>query len=222
MASSVNPRPYRSTLRTDQARETRRRIREAADGLFLDRGYTDVSMDDIAKAAGVSRQTVFTTFGSKAKLLKEVIDVRLVGDEEPLSVGERPAAQKILAATDPVDAIRRQAKLAVEIVERVAPMWPALTAAAAGDDEMAELLRVYSEGQHEGMGTIVDVVAGLGALRKGRTRAKAKDAVWLLSSPSVAYAAFEFGWTMSDLERFYVDGLIGILLDPGAPDRRGA
>ena len=56
-------RAYRSTLRADQARETRRRIREAADSLFLDHGYVATSMDDIAKSAGVSRQTVFSAFG---------------------------------------------------------------------------------------------------------------------------------------------------------------
>jgi AcrR family transcriptional regulator len=220
MAESVNPRPYRSSLRSDQARQTRRRIRDAADALFLERGYTDVSMDEIAKAAGVARQTVFTTFGSKAKLLKEVIDVRLVGDDEPLAVGDRAAAKRILASTDPVDAIRRQAKLAVEIAERAVPMWPALSAAAAVDDEMADILHAYEAGQYEGMGTIVDVVAGLGALRKGRTRAKAKDAVWLVSRPAAAFDAFGRGWSLADLERWYVDCLLAILLEPEG--RRGA
>src|SRR5918911_3683012 len=114
MADAVKSRPYRSALRADQARETRRRIRTAADALFLARGYTDVSMDEIARAAGVARQTVFSTYGSKAKLLKEVIDVRLAGDDEPVSIIERPAAQRMLASTDPVGAIRRQAKLIVE------------------------------------------------------------------------------------------------------------
>src|SRR5919202_3549705 len=176
MADAVKPRPYRSTLRTDQARETGRRIRAAADALFSARGHTDVSMDEIAKAAGVARQTVFSTYGSKAKLLKEVIDVRLAGDNDPVSIVERPAAQRMLASTDPVDAIRRQAKLIVETTGRVAPLWPAIVAAAAVDAEMADLVRFYDEGRHEGIGVIVDVVASLGALRKGRSKAKAKDA----------------------------------------------
>ena len=63
-------------------------------------------MDEIAEAAGVARQTVFSAYGSKARLLKEVVDVRLAGDDEPLSIAERPAAQRMLASTDPVDAIR--------------------------------------------------------------------------------------------------------------------
>src|SRR5262249_46368576 len=134
MPESVKPpRTYRSTLRADQARETRRRIRAAADALFLERGYGGVSIDDIARAAGVARRAVSTAFGSKAKLLKEALDARLVGDDEPVGMEARPEVQRILAATDPVDAIRRQAELIVEVAVRVAPLFPAAQAAAADD-----------------------------------------------------------------------------------------
>ena len=214
MGDRVKPRPYRSTLRADQARQTRSRIRDAADALFLERGYTDVSMDDIARAAGVARQTVFTTFGSKAKLLKEVLDVRLVGDDEPLSMAERPAARRIMASTDPTEAVRRQARIIVEVAARVAPLWPAMNAAASVDPETAELLRFYEEGRHEGIGVIVDVVAGLGGLRKGRSKAKAKDAVWLLTSPATFHAALSLGWTPAELERWYADCLVALLVEP--------
>jgi AcrR family transcriptional regulator len=217
MPEPVKPRPYRSTLRADQAKETRRRIRAAADALFLERGYVAVSVDDIARAAGVARQTVFTTFGSKAKLLKEVLDVRLVGDDEPVAMDERPEGRAITEATDPVVAIRRQAKLIVEVALRVAPLWPAAVAAAAEDPEMAEIMRAYDGGRHEGIGTVVDVVARLGALRRDRSRAKAKDAVWLLTSPSVAFDAGRLGWSPTDLERFYVDCLTSSLLGPARP-----
>jgi AcrR family transcriptional regulator len=213
MADEVKPRRYRSTLRAEQARETRRRIRAAAEVLFLDRGYTDVSMDDIAAAAGVARQTVFTTFGSKAKLLKEIFDVRLAGDDEPLSIAERPAAQRMLASTDPVDAVRRQAKIFVETALRVVPLWPAIAAAAAVDREIADLVRVYDQGRHEGVGTVVDVVARLGALRRGRSRAKAKDAVSLLTSPGVVHGALTLGWSAAELERFYTECLLALLVD---------
>ena len=213
MADAVK-RSYKSTLRADQARETRRRIRAAADVLFLERGYTEVSMDDIAAAAGVSRQTVFTTFGSKAKLLKEVVDVRIVGDDEPLAVEDRPDARRMLASTDPVAAIRLQSKIIVDTVSRVAPMWPAMTAAAGVDTEIADLMRFYRDGMHDGIGTVVDVVAGLGALRKGRSRAKAKDAVSFITSPGIVFDAFERGWTASELERWYTESLVALLVEP--------
>jgi AcrR family transcriptional regulator len=209
-------RPYRSPLRSDQARETRRRVRDAADRLFLEHGYAATSMDDVARRAGVSRQTVFSAFGSKAGLLKEVLDVRLAGDDEPLSIEERPDAQRMFASTDPVEAVRLQAKIVVDVMLRIAPVWPALTGGASTDPELAELFRFYDEGRLDGIGRIVDVVAGLGALRKGRSKQKAKEAVWLLSGPGPMVAALDRGWSRGDIERWFADCLVALLLEPDA------
>jgi AcrR family transcriptional regulator len=212
MADAVKPRAYRSTLRAEQAQDTRRRIRGAADALFLERGYTDVSMDEIARAAGVARQTVFSAYGSKGNVLKEVIDVRLAGDDAPVALAERPAAQRMLTSPDPQDAVRRGARLIVEVALRVAPVWPAVSQAAATDPEIAELLRTYDEARHAGIGEIVDVVANLGALRRGRTRARAKDAVFLLTDPSTIHHAERLGWSATEIERWYSECLSALLL----------
>jgi AcrR family transcriptional regulator len=213
MADDVKTRRYRSTLRAEQAQDTRRRIRAAADTLFLEQGYRDVSMDDIARAAGVARQTVFSAFGSKAGVLKDVLDVRLAGDDAPLSIAERPAARRMLASTDASDAIRRQAKIIVDTGSRVAPLWPAVQEAAGSDAEIAELLRGYDAGRHEGIGRIVDLVAKLGSLRRGRTRAKARDAVFLLTDPAIIHHAGQLGWSPAEIERWYTDCLSALLLE---------
>jgi AcrR family transcriptional regulator len=213
MSENVKPRSYRSPLREQQARETRRRIRDAADELFRERGYAATSMDDIAERAGVARQTVFSAFGSKAAVLKEAIDVRLVGDDEPVAIAERPEAQRILAATDPRDAIRRQAKLYVETSRRTLPLWPALQGGAAADAELAELVRFYETGILEGPTVLVDVIADLGALRRGRSRSKAKEAMYLVIQPSTIHAALALGWSPKEVERWLVECLEALLLD---------
>lgn len=221
MEEAVKPRRYSSSLRAEQARDTRRRIRAAADTLFLERGYTDVSMDEIARRAGVARQTVFSAYGSKAKLLKEVLDVRLAGDDEPVAVAERPAVQRVLTATDPMDAIRGLARVVVDVNSRVAPLWLAVTEAVAFDPEIAALSRSYDDVRHADIGRIVDVVANLGALRRGRTRAKVKDAVFLLTDPNTTYKAVKLGWSPTELERWYTDCLAALLLAEGpVPSRR--
>lgn len=64
------------------ATETRRRagrlassgpIREAAAALFLEKGYQSTSMDDIAAAAQVSKQTIYTHFASKQELFEDLV-----------------------------------------------------------------------------------------------------------------------------------------------------
>src|SRR5215467_10585869 len=52
----------------ERADRKRRQIRRAAVGEFLRKGYASTSMDDVAAAARVSKQTVYKHFGSKEKL----------------------------------------------------------------------------------------------------------------------------------------------------------
>lgn len=65
--------------RPDPAKEAA--ILEAASALFIERGYS-VSIDDIAAAAGVSKQTVYARFASKEELFEAAVRSgadRLVG-----------------------------------------------------------------------------------------------------------------------------------------------
>jgi AcrR family transcriptional regulator len=49
------------------------KIMQAAKDLFIAEGYGAVSMDQVAKAAGVSKATVYSHFGSKEKLFAAII-----------------------------------------------------------------------------------------------------------------------------------------------------
>ncbi|MDA9406164.1 TetR/AcrR family transcriptional regulator [Bradyrhizobium sp. CCBAU 45384] len=48
-------------------------ILDAARTLFLQRGFDGVNLDQVAKAAGTSRQTVYNQFGSKDAVFREVV-----------------------------------------------------------------------------------------------------------------------------------------------------
>ncbi|MEU3792420.1 TetR/AcrR family transcriptional regulator [Streptomyces fructofermentans] len=48
-------------------------ILEAATSVFLDKGYSGTSMDDIAKLAAVSKQTVYKHFSDKEKLFADIV-----------------------------------------------------------------------------------------------------------------------------------------------------
>ena len=56
-------------LRATHAQRTRAAIRAAALTLTRERGYSAMTVDDVAVLAGVSRRTVFNHFSSKADLL---------------------------------------------------------------------------------------------------------------------------------------------------------
>lgn len=63
----------------ERASRKRLQIRQAAVAAFLRTGYVGTSMDDIAAAARVSKQTVYKHFGSKEELFVAILEAT-VGD----------------------------------------------------------------------------------------------------------------------------------------------
>lgn len=69
------PRPYSSTSRDAAAAATRQRVVEAAAKLLREvESSAQFTMDSAAKAAGVTRLTVYKQFGSRRGLLEAVFD----------------------------------------------------------------------------------------------------------------------------------------------------
>jgi len=54
--------------------QTRARIREIANGMFIERGFDNVTVAEIAREAGVSTVTVFNHFPSKEDLFLDRVD----------------------------------------------------------------------------------------------------------------------------------------------------
>ncbi|WP_394172493.1 TetR/AcrR family transcriptional regulator [Thalassotalea litorea] len=59
-----------------KSEEKRQQIYDAATQLFCDNGFAATSMDVVAKNAGVSKQTVYSHFGSKDELFVATITAR--------------------------------------------------------------------------------------------------------------------------------------------------
>jgi TetR/AcrR family transcriptional regulator, regulator of autoinduction and epiphytic fitness len=56
-----------------QRKGSREAIVEAAERLFLERGFGSVSMDELAEAAGVARRTLYNQFASKEEIFREML-----------------------------------------------------------------------------------------------------------------------------------------------------
>src|ERR1700694_2848655 len=70
-------RLYVSSVRAAAANEKRNRVLRAAADLLRERSSTiSFSLDAVAKAAGVTRLTVYNQFGSRRGLLEAVFDQR--------------------------------------------------------------------------------------------------------------------------------------------------
>lgn len=66
-------------LRQTQKEATRNRVLDAARELFDTQGYQGTTIREIARHAGVSVGSVFTSFASKGEVLSQVMEARLEG-----------------------------------------------------------------------------------------------------------------------------------------------
>jgi AcrR family transcriptional regulator len=176
----------KTTKRAEQARATRRRIMGCARQLFLAHGYAATTLDQIAAAAGVAVQTVYFHFGNKRTVLKEVMDVASVGDDEPVPLLDRPWLQEVRDEPDPRRALDIWLETSRAIFGRVAPLLSVVRDAAGADPEMAEQWQVNEKQRYIAHRSLAEQLAAKGdVLRPGLTVDEAADVIFTLLSPEV-------------------------------------
>lgn len=129
----------RPNKRAEKARETRRRILAAAGELFVEQGYGTTNLQEIADRAGVAVQTIYFVFGNKRTLLKELVDVSIAGDDEPVATVERAWFVEAMEAETAQEHLRAHVAGTREVLGRVAEIVEVLAAAAAMDPEVAAM-----------------------------------------------------------------------------------
>jgi AcrR family transcriptional regulator len=172
-------------LRERKKRETREAISRVATALFFKRGFDDVTVDDVARAAGVSKMTVFNYFARKEDLLfdREAEGIELLrsvlasrGQKSALAV-LRDEARRLVAA----DYVFTKFDPDVLGFWKVVEASPALRARLREvADEACEALAAHFEGPSADLVASLVVAgwraayrAGLAAARRGKRPQKA-------------------------------------------------
>lgn len=207
-------RSYHSPSRQARARQTERRIIDAATELLTTRGWSGTTMADVARAAGVSPAMLYKVFPGKSALIKRAYDIAMVGDQEDAPFRARP---EFLAVTAERDARRKCAGytgLIRHAVERVLPIYRQLHAAvAAGETELRDVADTADAERLFGATGIVDDIGSLVPLPEGSDRGRVIDRVWVLMAPDYwALLVVRRGWTWDDTERHVAEQLATLLL----------
>jgi AcrR family transcriptional regulator len=211
--SITGRRGYVSAARTQQARQTRRRVIDTATRLFVAQGYASTTMRAIAAEAGVSIPTVELIFGTKAQLLHVVLDVAIAGDDEPIPVLSRAWAQDAQSTDDVVEFLSAVAEVLQEAQVRSAGVMLAAYEAAASDPDIYVLVTDRELQRERTAGWIVDGVLGRASLRAGLDRAAAVDTVWMLMDP-VVFSRFtrRRGWSADRYGAWFADSVAELLV----------
>ncbi|RKN50881.1 TetR/AcrR family transcriptional regulator [Micromonospora endolithica] len=212
-------RPYRSRVREESARRTRQAVVRAATELFVAHGYGTTSLADVAAAAGVARPTVFATFGSKAALLRQVLDETLAGDDEPVPVAQRPWFRPVWDARSPEGVLDGYAGVCTLIGGRAARVFEIVRRAADETTELAEIWETLLRNRRAGARMVVERLGTLDtALRQGSDVERAVDELWFYNDPA-HYGALVLrcGWTEESFRRWLAERMCDVLL----PGQRG-
>ncbi len=111
---------------------------DAATALFLEKGYVDTTLADVAAAADVGARTVYVRFGTKVDLFKRVIDVAIAGDTDDVAVIDRDWMQDSMTLPTLDKRMAAMARGARSIMERTGALFGVAQQAAAVEPVIAE------------------------------------------------------------------------------------
>jgi AcrR family transcriptional regulator len=206
-------RRYRSPRRQQQARRTRARIIAAAAGRFLARGYAATTMRAVAADAGVALPTVELAFGTKARLLKAVIDTAIAGDDEPVPMLAREWAARAESLTGAAEFAAVFAQQLSESARRAAGLTLAALEAARVDEDIAAVAAQLMAQRQVMAAWLVDGLLRRSALREGVESAAAVDTVWALMDPAVfCRLTADRRWSPDRYRRWFADAVVRLLL----------
>ena len=212
-------RPYDATRRREKARATRRAVVDAARRLLEERGYAATTVVDVAHAAGVSPESIFKGFGTKAALVKEVFDVAIAGDDEPVAVADRPEARAVQAEPDVREKLRLYAEQAAVRAQRSAKVQLVIRNGASGDPALDELWQRLQAERLTGMTMFARHLVGTGGLSVGVE--EARDVLWTCISIEVYdLLIHQRGWSLESYAEWLARMLVASLVDastPGSP-----
>lgn len=215
MTSDVNPPASGGTLREAQTALTEQRIVAAATELFLADGYVATTLEAVARQARVAARTVYVRFGTKAALLKRVVDVAIVGDTELVAVLGRDWMQQALTAPTLAERLAASAAAGRQIMERTGALFGVAQQAAAVEPLIAAFWQQGRSQLRYGQEVFWTRLAEDGLLPAGT------DLAWLIDTASVISAAETyllvtrmFGWGL-DAYQEWLGLTLSRLVTPG-------
>ena len=189
MLVNMSPRRYEQRLRAQAAEDTRERIVEALLERLRKAPAEPVSVDRVARMAGVSRSTVYVAFGSRAGLLEAAW----------LALMRRSGYDRLIEAVSVEDArehLRGGITAGVEMFAANHEVARALYAMARLDgdgDALGEAVQRMETERTAGMERLVRRLAEQDVLRPGVPPADAVEILRLLTSFDAFQQLFEGG-----------------------------
>lgn len=168
-------RKYEQRLRAEAAEATRRRILDALYERLREGPSRPPSVDEVAKAAGVARSTIYLVFGSRAGLFDALTEDLFAGPGFDL-------LQEALDLPDARDSLRGACEGGTALFVEHRDVFRVLFSSVALDPEAASgAVQRGEERRARGIARLAKRLADQGHLRDGVSAKHATDVIWLLA-----------------------------------------
>jgi AcrR family transcriptional regulator len=205
VAETVKTPPGR---RARKAQQTRRRVLDAAQALFVRDGYAATTIAAIAEAGDVAVQTVYAVFANKRNILTELLAYRVVGDDNDIPLTDRDDWRAMMAEGDPKQQLTMLAAIATRIGGRVGALYEVMAGAAGADQEIAAVFREQQYSRHQDQARLARSLSRRGCLRPGLSQRHATDIMWALANPTTHRALVgQRQWTPEEYQRWLAEQL---------------
>jgi AcrR family transcriptional regulator len=187
--------------------------------VLVEKGYAGTTMAAIARAAGVSVETVYKGFGSKIELVGQILDHVVVGDDEPISLIDRADFSGALHAGGGAQVLAAFCAASCRILERIGPLIGTLfVAARAGEPELRTLTDEVGRRRLADFVRVVEAVAATGDLHPDLDVTEAAQTLWTIGSPEL-YLQFrdDLGWTLEHYQAWLTRSTRALLLADTQP-----
>jgi AcrR family transcriptional regulator len=201
-------RPYNAAGRRAQARARQLAVVQAARELFERDGFRATTIAAIAERTGVSAESIYKSFGTKAALAKTVFDVTIAGDDEPIPVAERPQMQAIRAEPG----VRRKIAMFVEGLaqrqQRTAKIQIAIRDGRHVDQSLEPIWATLDDEGLTGMTALGQHLLQTGHLRPGIELDEVRDLLWnYLAIDHYERLVLHRGWTHDRYTRWLTQAI---------------
>jgi AcrR family transcriptional regulator len=190
-------RSYDASGRREQARARRRAVVVAAKELFERDGFRLTTITAVAERAGVSAESIYKGFGTKAALAKAVFDFVIAGDDEPLPVWRRSEADAIRAEPDVRRKILRYTRGLAERQQRSARVQLLIRDGGHTDESLVALWQQLLAERLTGMTMLGRHLIESGQLREGIELDEVRDVLWTCTAVELyELLVLERGWPL--------------------------
>lgn len=204
-------RRYNSPRRQEQSVNTKARIVDAAIAELREKGYAEMSLDSIAKKAGVASQTVYGLCGSK----KGMLDI--IQQNYRLSEEYKQIRSQELDQNKGPEWLRAIGMYSTVMMESRLPTYRLARAMRAASRKHSHLATRLEDELYDLCYKLVLGLAEDGLLRSGLDVDTAAEICWALHSPEMhRRLTDDKGWSTERYSAWFGEVLACMLLAPGS------